>query len=250
MSTSSSCCPVVELRQYTLHPGQREALIALFDRELVETQEAVGMRVIAQFRDIDRPDVFTWLRGFSDMPARAAALQAFYDGPVWAAHRDAANRTKLTFDNVRLLRPALNGSGFALHGVERPPHGSTAVPRELIVCSICTLTAPAAAGFSDLFAREIAPVLAAHDAAPLAVLETEPSPNTFPRLPVREGEHSFLWFTRFADVDAYDRHVARRERSRDWSEAVRPLLDHHLRAPMEIWRLSPTARSCRLGGPA
>jgi len=55
---------IVELRQYTLRPGQREALIEVFDREFVETQEAVGMTVIGQFRDIDRPDTFVWLRGF------------------------------------------------------------------------------------------------------------------------------------------------------------------------------------------
>lgn len=34
--------PIVELRQYTLRPGQRDALIDLFDLEFVETQEAVG----------------------------------------------------------------------------------------------------------------------------------------------------------------------------------------------------------------
>ena len=47
---------VVELRQYTLHPRQRDVLIELFDREFVETQEAVGMTVIGQFRDLDDPD--------------------------------------------------------------------------------------------------------------------------------------------------------------------------------------------------
>lgn len=31
--------PIVELRQYTLHPGKRDTLIELFDREFVETQE-------------------------------------------------------------------------------------------------------------------------------------------------------------------------------------------------------------------
>ncbi|PYQ18275.1 MAG: hypothetical protein DMF79_15470 [Acidobacteria bacterium] len=102
----ATCCPVIELRQYTLHPGQRDSLIALFDREFVETQEATGMRVIAQFRDLDRPDVFTWLRGFPDMPTRTASLGAFYGEPVWAAHRAAANATMVSTDNVRLLRPS------------------------------------------------------------------------------------------------------------------------------------------------
>src|SRR5437016_8439463 len=45
-----TCCPIVELRQYTLHPGQRDVLIDLFDREFVESQEALGMKVIGQFR--------------------------------------------------------------------------------------------------------------------------------------------------------------------------------------------------------
>jgi len=36
-----NCCPIVELRQYTLHPGQRDVLIDLFDREFIESQESV-----------------------------------------------------------------------------------------------------------------------------------------------------------------------------------------------------------------
>ena len=101
-----TCCPVVELRQYTLVPGARETLIELFEREFIETQEAAGMTVIGQFRDLNNPDRFVWLRGFSDMDARATQLQAFYSGPVWKAHRDAANATMIDSDNVLLLRPA------------------------------------------------------------------------------------------------------------------------------------------------
>ena len=109
MSTAS---PIVELRQYTLHPGARETLIELFDREFVETQEACGMKVIGQFRDLDDPDRFVWLRGFPDMPARARALAAFYGGPVWKAHRNAANATMIDSDNVLLLRPVAPDAGF------------------------------------------------------------------------------------------------------------------------------------------
>ena len=50
---AETCCQIVELRQYTLHPGKRDVLIDLFDRELVESQEALGMKVIGQFRDLD-----------------------------------------------------------------------------------------------------------------------------------------------------------------------------------------------------
>jgi NIPSNAP len=84
---------VVELRRYTLHPGALDVFAALFERELVEPQEAVGMSVLGWFRDLDDPVAFVWVRGFDDMPSRAEALTAFYGGPVWAAHRDAANAT-------------------------------------------------------------------------------------------------------------------------------------------------------------
>jgi len=56
------CCPIMELRQYTLHPGKRDILIDLFDQEFVETQEAVGIKVVGQFRDLDHPNRFVWLR--------------------------------------------------------------------------------------------------------------------------------------------------------------------------------------------
>ncbi|GAA0368607.1 hypothetical protein GCM10009541_08830 [Micromonospora gifhornensis] len=95
---------IVELRRYTLRAGRRDELIDLFDREFVETQEELGMAVLGQFRDLDRPDQFVWLRGFADMPSRRTALTAFYTGPVWAKHGPAANDTMLDFDNVLLLR--------------------------------------------------------------------------------------------------------------------------------------------------
>src|ERR1051326_9293031 len=90
----TTCCPVVELRQYTLHSAEaRETLIELFEREFVESQETAGMQMIGTFRDLQKPDRFVWLRGFQDMESRSAQLQQFYGGPVWKQNRDAANGT-------------------------------------------------------------------------------------------------------------------------------------------------------------
>jgi hypothetical protein len=44
--SGETCCPVVELRQYTLVPGGREVLISLFEKVFIESQEANGMTVI------------------------------------------------------------------------------------------------------------------------------------------------------------------------------------------------------------
>jgi hypothetical protein len=141
------------------------------------------------------------------------------------------------------LRPALAGSGFDLDGAVRPARGSAAIRQQLIVSTIYTLGASAAATFPVEFARVIAPVLTASGAAPVALLETEPSANDFPRLPVREGEHAFVWLVRFPDAAGYDRHLETLERSREWRESVTPLLDRSLEVPAEVWRLVPAARS-------
>src|SRR5262245_13320638 len=119
--------PVGELRQYTLRPGQRDVLIDLFDREFVETQETAGMAIVGQFRDLDKPDRFVWIRGFASMPSRAQALASFYGGPVWKAHRAQANATMIDTGNVLLLRPVTAGSGFPPPAAGRP-HRAPALP--------------------------------------------------------------------------------------------------------------------------
>src|SRR5437660_6163454 len=153
-------CPIVELRQYTLHPGKRDVLIDLFDREFVESQEALGMKVIGQFRDPDNPNRFVWLRGFRDMPSRAQALKDFYGGPVWKAHREAANATMIDSDNVLLLHPATPTSGFSFGKRERAPVGANEARSELIVATIYYFDAPVDAGFVEFFEKTMKPAVA------------------------------------------------------------------------------------------
>lgn len=235
--------PIVELRRYTLHSGQRDVLIELFDRELVESQEALGMSLIGQFRDLDYPDRFVWLRGFQDMPSRAQALTAFYGGPVWKAHRDAANATMIDSDDVLLLRPARPASGFPLENSDRPPPGERRVPEGLVVATLYYLDRPADADFVDFFDRTLEPVLRGAGATILAYFVTESSPNTFPALPVREGEYVLAWFSLFQNHCTYDRHAAALSESRGWRDEVEGALALRLVRPPEVLRLSPTARS-------
>jgi hypothetical protein len=233
---------VLELRQYTLHPGRRDALIELFEREFVETQEAVGMHVLATFRDLDAPDRFVWLRGFPSMAARLDALQAFYGGPVWQRHRDAANATMIDSDNVLLLRPV--DVNAAAPGVPpaRPAPGEV-VSAGAWCLGTCALAQPAEQGFAARFERELAPRLQAHGARIVARYVTDASANTFPRLPVREGERVFVWLARFDDVAALDAHLHALRGDAGWRDALASALLDELREPPELRRLLPTARS-------
>ncbi|MDE2181603.1 MAG: NIPSNAP family protein [Alphaproteobacteria bacterium] len=184
---------VVELRQYTLKPGMRESLISLFDREFLESQEACGCDVIGQFRDLDVADRFVWLRGFADMTTRGQALAAFYDGPVWKAHREAANATMLDSDNVLLLRPARPYAGFDLNA-QRPPLGQAA--QGVLTATICRFKQKIEEPTIAEVERNILPKLEDSGDAVLAWFATEYASNNFPRLPVREAENVVVWFAR------------------------------------------------------
>src|SRR5438270_4090427 len=151
-ATPEVCCPVVELRQYTLHPGKRDVLVELFDRQFIETQEACGMTIIGQFRDLDRSNRFVWLRGFANMSSRAQALKDFYGGPVWKTHREAANATMIDSGNVLLLHPATRTSGFSFGNKERPRVGTNEARSELIVATTYYFDAPVDAAFVQFFA--------------------------------------------------------------------------------------------------
>lgn len=234
--------PIVELRQYTLHPGQRDVLIDLFDREFVETQEATGMAVIAQFRDLDNPDRFVWLRGFQDMPSRAEALGRFYGGPVWKAHRDQANATMVDSDNVLLLRPATVRTGFPATEA-RPPIGHSTPPPSFILATLYYRDRPFDEAFLDFFDQRIRPVLVETGAEPLACLQSEHAANTFPALPVRTGENVFVWFARFPSPAELDNHLREVARPGRWRERVLPTLEAMLNRPPQRLRLAPTARS-------
>lgn len=200
--------PILELRQYLLQPGMRDELIELFEREFIEPQEAIGMRLFGLFRDRDRPDYFVWLRGFRDIQSRAKALGEFYDGAVWKTHREAANATMIDSDNVLLLREARMGSGFDA--------ANTNVAGPLYCAVFPLTTASECAEFAQQFMNEVRPEAIA------GAYVTEAGLNTFPRLPVRQGEHHFVVFT--AGVPAAD-------------------LSAFASRPSQIIDLIPTARS-------
>jgi hypothetical protein len=235
---------VIELRQYTLHPGRRDVLVELFDREFIESQESLGMQVVGQFRDLNDPDRFVWLRAFPDMDSRAAALAAFYlDGSAWREHGPAANATMVDSTNVLLLRPARAGSGFAPPADPRPPVGATERPGSRIVATIYHRPTPVDEQFVRFVDGDVIPLMAELGAEPLARLETEPARNSFPRLPVRTGGHVFAWFARFDSPAHHRAHLRGLARSRRWNETVRPRLLTRLAAAPRQLTLEPTARS-------
>lgn len=210
---------VVELRQYTMVPGRRQDFVDIFDREFVETQEALGIEVVAQFTDLDKPDRYVWIRRFPNMEARKASLDAFYSGPVWAEHSAAANPMMTEWHDVLLLKPAGEGRDLAVNAADRPPPGRKDAAAKPLAILVWDVVPDSGAPVAEAVAR------AFPDAR--AVYITEPSRNTYPRLPIRE------------DASVV---VAILDRAPPVDGAT---VDG--RAPSQVLRLAPTPRSALRG---
>lgn len=221
-------CSIVELRQYTLQPGQRDVLIELFEREFLESQELAGMTLIGQFRAAHDADRFVWLRGFADMESRAKALASFYGGPVWAAHRAAANATMIDSDNVLLLRPAYPGSGFAMSPGAPFPRRREESSEKRYIASIRYLSEPPDRGVVEHSERTINPLIGGAGGRVLAWLVTEQRANNYPALPVREGLNGLVWIAEFPAAANTDDYLASLSDLADSPESI---------------ELMPTARS-------
>lgn len=206
---------VYELRQYTLYPGKRDTLIDLFEREFIETQEAAGMRVVAQFRDLGDPDRFVWFRAFPDMVRRKEALTSFYSDESWRTHRNAANATMIDSDNVLLLRLADPRFGFPASS-SRPPIGTTERPSTRYTATVYSFDTPIERAHIDAVLGVVTPI---------TLLQTEPSENTYPALPVRAGENVIVALT-MGDGAVDDGALAK-----------------SLKCPPQRLTLEPTARS-------
>jgi hypothetical protein len=233
---------VFELRQYTLHPGQRDILVAVFDDNFVEGQEAAGIRIIGQYRDLGHPDRFVWLRSFPDMETRATSLTKLYTGPIWKAHGRVAAGTMVDADNVLLLKPLRPETVFPASTVELPPPGTRGPGKGVLVASIVYVERNTPADFADFFAKELQSRWEQAGAPVIAQMVSEHSPNTYPNLPVRERENVFVWFSLFPDLASVEQQQRTLTQSMEWRRAIGTLSNwtHH---PIETLRLEPTARS-------
>jgi len=74
---------ILEIRHYTLKPGQREAFIDFFEQTNRPALREAGMLVFGPLRDLENPDKVHWMRAFPSMEDRDKIKDGFYDGPVW-----------------------------------------------------------------------------------------------------------------------------------------------------------------------
>ena len=228
---------VFELRQYTLHKGQRDTLISMFEKNFIEPQNAVGARIYGIFRDLDDPDRFVWIRGFPGMQERPKALGDFYGGPVWQSHRNDANKTMLDSDNVLLLRPV------APYPFLHPQEAANNANGGIVSIMIYYLGGVDAQEFAKFYNDAVMTRLADLPTHLLAQYITEEAPNNFPKLPVRDKDRVFAWIGQWKNVEELDSFLDKFHKLDGWRDtAPEALYPAFMRKP-ELLRLKPATAS-------
>lgn len=187
--------PVVELRRYTVAPGQRARFASWFDAYFPEAFEQLGAMVFGQFLERGDADHFLWLRGYHDINARPIVNSAFYYGPLWKEHRSKVNAILPDSDNVLLLQPLPDQEIPvlpAMDPVEEPQGAHGIVVAQLL---------PVVAGREKEIAADFARYRG-DGVRPAGLLATLDVPNNFPQLPIREDGPWLVWLGIVRDEEA------------------------------------------------
>lgn len=174
---------VIELRRYSVAPGQRPAFAQYYDDWFPAAFEQVGVLVFGEFFERGQYN-FTWIRGFHTIEDHAIAQAQFYYGPVWREHRNLANSLLPGVDDnvlqLRALNPQTEVPAMPAVDPVKEPRGA----RGIVVAEIYAVKKEDLAPFSrralQAFSRYDAPGV-----RPAGVLVTLDAANNFPLLPVR-----------------------------------------------------------------
>ncbi|MES2581519.1 MAG: hypothetical protein V4627_02285, partial [Pseudomonadota bacterium] len=107
-----------------------------------------------------------------------------------------------------------------------------------ITATVCPLGSGTPEALIALFERELHAQWLAAGADWVVGFATDPTPNNFPRLPVREGESHIVWLSGFANAAAQRRHAEHLAEMPQWAAWCGRLAG----VPQTV-RLAPTLRS-------
>jgi hypothetical protein len=99
---------LLEIRRYTLFPGQRDAWVKYFEEKIAPFQTGKGMTILGSFTDEEDENAFVWLRRFNDEDDREALYAAVYEDDEWKSDISPAiptmmDRSKMVITRVNPL---------------------------------------------------------------------------------------------------------------------------------------------------
>ncbi len=218
----------VELRVYSAKEASRDRFLTYFEEHYLESQEVLGMRIWGQFRDLETPTHFVWIRGYRDMEQRKDGLTRFYTSPMWQeTNLEVGKMLAGPAVHVHFLEPVSKKHRFA-DDLRRPAFLAEAPERSgRVVAQVFEI--------GDHSYDEVVAILEQYHIPPwqdagavsLGLFRTNREPNNFTPLPVLD-EEVVVWFFTVSGRGVYDAAV------RDLASPI---------APMETFVLDPGNRS-------
>jgi hypothetical protein len=228
--------PVVELARYAIRPGQSQSFARVFDAYFPEAFQHLGVIFLGQGLERRNASLFTYLRGFPSMDARAEVKGDFYNGLLWKEHAAKVNDRLVSSDDVMLLRPLARGRGLpVLPAVDVGAAGAEDGAGGVVLLQVFAVRE----GEVEALAAQAEDAFAAYRAAggrEAAVLVSLDAPNNFPRHPIRT-DGPFLVWVGVADENPIADRIA--SLAAGAGESLRP----RLRGEPELVLLDPTPRS-------
>ena len=145
-----------------------------------------------------------------------------------------------------LLEPASSALRFS-NIPPRPPAEDASARVGLVLVTLYYTKADSPAVFATLFDGSLRRRAEAAGARTLATYVTSTHENNYPHLPVRVGEHIFVWIATFANPDAFAVYQSKLASDNKWTQTLWPSAREQLTRDPEVLRLTPTPRS-RLRG--
>jgi len=215
---------VLEIRNYLIKPGKRDAFINYFEDNFIEAQNKLGGYVLGQFRVKNAEDNFCWFRGYTDMASRSKYLPAFYYSDYWKQRRPVANSMLLNNDNVYLLKPLEPGKSI--------PCSKFRNGKDLVVVDLYTANGKLDK-LINVFFKKYGPVLQSAD---YTAWVSELTENDFPALPVFQDRNLFVTITFYKNESEYI------EKAKQMDQLTDDEL-HDIITIKNTWILYPTERS-------
>jgi hypothetical protein len=228
---------VIEFRRYTIKEGEREHFAQYFQSYFPEAIQQLGAIVFGQFLERKNHSLFTWIRGFKNMDARATINAALYYGPLWKEHRATMNNLLVDSDNVLLLRPLNQERGVVVLPAVDPVYERTGA-QGVLVAQIFAVKANSV----EAFAQKAEPTFVTYRSAgahEAGVLVTFDVPNNFPPLPIRTDGPYLVWLGILKDDQKLETQFVPLV-----EQSLQPLATTGLlRGTPELIILDPTSRS-------
>lgn len=191
---------VIELRNYLLKAGKREAFIQYFESNLINPQKELKGYPFGQYRVKGNDDNFFWIRCYENMKARSTFLPTFYSGPRWRQHAKTANSMMVNTDNTYLLQPlVLQKDSLAYASVK----GAQLMSHDRIMVLDFYTANTRLKELLKLFARSYLPFLQQNGISEYTLWVSEPIENDFPGLPAFQDKNLLVMISFYKDESAY-----------------------------------------------